>query len=170
MQITLDALCVTPSPTLSKYYSWSLTPSACASWRRHELSVKLIVDTSDAVRLWLLTPSGTVPSMKNRDAVFFTFMLQKRPKCFLFQISLQNYLKWQKERFRAIFDQINSNPGLNDHLKVVHFSPHQSVEGSVQPNELMGLCTSLVKHTLNQNRTLPKMCKSLWKVKHTNLP
>jgi hypothetical protein len=51
-------------------------------------------------------------------------MLQKRPKCFLFQNSLQKYLKWQKERFRALFVQINSNPGLKDPLKVVHFSPH----------------------------------------------
>jgi hypothetical protein len=51
-------------------------------------------------------------------------MLQKRPNCFLFQISLPKYLKSQKERFRAIFDQINSIPGLNDPLKVVHFSPH----------------------------------------------
>ena len=58
-------------------------------------------------------------------AVFFTFMLQKRPKRFLFQISLQKYLKWQKERFRAIIDQIISNSGLNDPLKAVHFSPHQ---------------------------------------------
>jgi hypothetical protein len=41
-------------------------------------------------------------------------MLQKRPNCFLFQISLPKYLKSQKERFRAIFDQINSIPGLND--------------------------------------------------------
>jgi hypothetical protein len=52
-------------------------------------------------------------------------MLQKHPKCFLFQNSLQKYLKSQKERFRAIFDKINSNSGLNDPLKVVHFSPHQ---------------------------------------------
>jgi hypothetical protein len=75
----------------------------------------------------LLTPSGTVPSKENQDfAVFFTFMLQKRPKCFLFQNSLQKYLKSQKERFRAIFDQINSIPGLNDPLKVVHFSPHHT--------------------------------------------
>jgi hypothetical protein len=41
-------------------------------------------------------------------------MLQKRPKCLLFQNSLPKYLKSQKERFRAIFDQINSIPGLND--------------------------------------------------------
>jgi hypothetical protein len=52
-------------------------------------------------------------------------MLQKRPNCLLFQNSLPKYLKSQKERFRAIFDQINSIPGLNDPLKVVHFSPHQ---------------------------------------------
>jgi hypothetical protein len=73
-----------------------------------------------------LTPSGTVLSMENIDfAVFFTFMLQKRPKWLLFQNSLSKYLKSQKERFRAIFDQINSIPGLNDPLKVVHFSPYQ---------------------------------------------
>jgi hypothetical protein len=57
-------------------------------------------------------------------------MLQKRPKCLLFQNSLPKYLKSQKERFRAIFDQINSIPGLNDPLKVVHFLPHQGLAHS----------------------------------------
>jgi hypothetical protein len=52
-------------------------------------------------------------------------MLQKRPKWLLFQNSLSKYLKSQKERFRAIFDQINSDSGLNDPLKTDHFSPHQ---------------------------------------------
>lgn len=82
----------------------------CNSWRRH-------VESLEAVRY--------CSSKENWDfAVFFTFMLQKRSKCFLFQISLQKYLKWQKERFRAIIDRIISNSGLNDPLKVVHFSPH----------------------------------------------
>ena len=83
----------------------------CNSWRRH-------VQRLDAVRY--------CSSKEIWDfVVFFTFMLQKRPKCFLFQISLQKYLKWQKERFRAIIDQIISNSGLNDPLKAAHFSPHQ---------------------------------------------
>lgn len=56
---------------------------------------------------------------------FLHFSLQKRPKCFLFQISSPKYLKWQKERFRAIFNQIISTLGLNDPLKAVQFSSHQ---------------------------------------------
>ena len=56
-------------------------------------------------------------------------MLQKRPKWLLFQNSLSKHLKSQKERFRAIFDQIKSDSGLNDPLKTDHFSPHQHVIG-----------------------------------------
>ena len=100
---TLDALLVTPS----RLY-----------WAVMQI-------TLDAVRMFFLTPSPTVLSKENKDyGVFFTFMLQKRPYCFLFQISLPKYLKLQNERFRAIFDQINSNSGLNDPLKTDHFSPH----------------------------------------------
>ena len=78
-----------------------------------------------------LTPSGiawrrqvVLPADFWHFVEFFTFMLQKRPKCFLFQISSQKYLKWQKERFRVIIDQINTNSGLNDPPKALHFSPH----------------------------------------------
>jgi hypothetical protein len=60
-------------------------------------------------------------------------MVQKRPNCFLFQISLPKYLKSQKERFRSIFDQINSIPGLNDPLKTDHFSPHQLQTVTITP-------------------------------------
>jgi hypothetical protein len=49
--------------------------------------------------------------------------------------------KMTKEGFRAIFDQINSNLGLKDPLKVVHFSPHQIplhlIFACPQANELL---------------------------------
>ena len=122
-----------------------VTASRVRVWRRH-LAAKYFLGRPwstydglcDAVTnhgilflgLWhrhehLLTPSCTVPSIEIWDfAVFFTFMLQKRPKWLLFQNSLSKYLKSQKERFRAIFDQINSDSGLNDPLKTDHFSPY----------------------------------------------
>ena len=101
--LTPSGCILTPSPRRARVSWWP-------SWRRPSL---ILQNPFWPIKAW----RRHVPAWRRHRYYssrfwhfvdFFTFMLQKRPKCFLFQISSQKYLKWQKERFRVIIDQINT--------------------------------------------------------------
>ena len=103
--VTIGSDAVTPPPL--RVLGWP-------SWRRPVYNSKILLWPIKGWRRQHAPWRRHLTDLANLShfVEFFTFMLRKRPKCFLFFISSPKHLKWQKERFRAIFDQINTISGL----------------------------------------------------------